>query len=258
MIRNKQLKFYHLREFINEWYWNDAMSSTKIAEMCNCDPVTIRNSLRKNSIRIRSRAGENHVKIDGILNEILNGELLGDGCLDLGKEAKGAIYRHTNKYIDYLKWLFTKLAILGLKGNGKIYINSHGQSYQANTYRYRELTDLREKWYPHGVKAIPEDTSLTPITVLHWFLGDGSLIKRRDRNLYRLYLATDGFTYDDVYKLNSEIRDMGINSYAQHIANGQYRLSIYEQKAIKMFFNYTGPCPKEIKNIYGYKFLNTI
>lgn len=251
-----QSKLFHFGEFLNEWYWNEGMNTREIAEMCGCSSTAVRHHFYNCKIPLKSRAGENHVVINGVLKEILEGELLGDGNLELGKEAKGSMYRHSNKHADYLKWLFSRLAQHGLNGNGNIYKgHSKWVAYQAQTYRYRELTDLKKKWYPNGIKIVPDNIELTPLVVLHWYLGDGCLTKRKDRNLYCLYLSTNCFMYEDVCGLNDNIHELGINSYVQHMVKDQYCINIYEQKSIQMFLDYTGGCPKKIEPIYGYKFL---
>jgi hypothetical protein len=58
---------------------------------------------------------------------------------------------------------------------------------------------LRKKWYRkvNGkiLKVIPRDLKLTPTTLLFWYLGDGSLVRRKnDKNRVPfIVLATNNF-----------------------------------------------------------------
>lgn len=69
------------------------------------------------------------------------------------------------------------------------------------SYRFRSVNNitffhLRQRWYPKGIKVIPTDVKMTPISVLIWYLGDGSLIEAS--RSYYIKLCTNGFDKDNV------------------------------------------------------------
>lgn len=62
-----------------------------------------------------------------------------------------------------------------------IYIRGMRNEFMANQ---------RVRWYPNGIKTIPDDIVLTPIALAHWCCGDGY----RGGNGYHLTFCTDGFS----------------------------------------------------------------
>lgn len=78
----------------------------------------------------------------------------------------------------------------------------------------------RDRWYPNGVKRVPADLQLKPITLAAWYMDDGS---GRSSNV--VHLCTDGFPEHDVELLVTKLADLGVQ--AQLIKNGDYpRISI--------------------------------
>lgn len=198
----------------------------------------------------------NHVNLSKDLLEFLNGELLGDGNLSKiqNKElVTSARYNHGSKYREYLRWLNDKLVGFGVKQSGKI-VERYGfapkskrayWSYRYASKSYVELANLYLKWYPNGKKIVPKDIKLTPVTVRQWYIGDGHFGKG---NSYHLEIATCGFTSSDVEFLVNKLK--GINIDCHRTNDNRIFIGI---SSINVFFDYIGNCPREIKDIYGYK-----
>jgi len=76
--------------------------------------------------------------------------------------------------------------------------------FYINARPYRELLHLRDKWYKEKkgktIKVVPRDLELTSTTLLFWYLGDGSLIRRRndETRVPHIAFATNGFSKKDV------------------------------------------------------------
>lgn len=61
----------------------------------------------------------------------------------------------------------------------------------------------RDRYYPDGVKAVPRDLKLTPISTLLWYLGDGNLAY--SRNSPQVTLGGCSFSITDLGRLGSEV-----------------------------------------------------
>lgn len=261
--RPKQVKLYQIKEFIEAQYVR-GVGMTEVAEICNCSVSTIKTHLRACNITCKPRGGEwRSIGISDELVQILNGLLLGDGSIELCRKTS-ARYRHTDKHEAYIKWLFTHLKNRGLDWGGGIYRNDTkwGVGYGASTFLYRNLLDWCTKWYPKGKKIVPADILITPLTLLHWFIGDGWYSRGyKKRKWGGIGLATDGFTHDEVDFLAGQLQlqniQANVNYHKNRYNDRGFRIIIYRPSSIRRFFEYMAPCPEEIEDLYGYKFPNT-
>jgi len=106
---------------------------------------------------------------------------------------------------------------------------SHGCYFSNHTYEWkgepkfasRNLhysgqhpvwTMMRTLWYPNGIKIIPKDIKITPLTLAYLMMGDGSCTKMNSRTKkYRISISTECFTLDDINSLKSDIEKLGIS-----------------------------------------------
>jgi len=117
--------------------------------------------------------------------------------------------------------------------------NTIYNSYNFRTQANIAFSKIYEKWYNNGVKIIPKDLILTPLTCLIWYIGDGCLsnLKRSQE----IILATNCFSKDEqeqillpqLQKFEAKLR---------HYSGEQYRIIIPRRK-IQNFLNYIGECP---------------
>lgn len=199
------------------------------------------------------RKNNRSIKITSLGYEILNGLLLGDGCLRNQSKGRVAYYTHADKHYQYVSWL--RVLLIGLRFNlndkiNRVVSKSHGGvGYHIWTKSYLELEELRKIWY-RPTKIIPFDfIDLTPITCFHWWIGDGE-IKRLHGKVQRAHLCTDGFPRDQVRKLRGILADktgMDVRNY-----ESRNRLTIL-RKDLETWLSYIGKCPNEIGNSYKYK-----
>lgn len=244
-------------------------SAPIIAQDIGCDTATIYYWLEKFNLPIRNISeaaslNRPYVFLSKQLLEILNGLLLGDGHIDHQNRWTSS-YFHGSKYKDYLEWLSDLLKVFGIGQVGKIYKREkdtpfptrvcHTVSYFYRSQHYVELKELQSKWYRPATekeretdrkffKIIPPDLKLTPLTCLHWYIGDGHLDKKHNC----AYLCTQGFLENEIDFLISSLWKLGFKTTRHK------NKSIYiPVKSVPDFLNYIGPCPKRIKNAYGYK-----
>lgn len=135
--------------------------------------------------------------------EVLNGLMLGDGSLRIGRgKVNPSLYvGRSIKDEEYLLWNhecfkdFCPALPKRYKGstfskdNSYIYLNSRCAPAFRPTY---------DKWYPDDTKIVPPDLILTPLTIAVWLCDDGTVYSDQNR-VYRLYthFYTCGFSKDD-------------------------------------------------------------
>lgn len=87
---------------------------------------------------------------------------------------------------------------------------------------YVELRELRQRWYPNGVKCVPEDVRLTAASVADWVSGDGT-----GNSAGGLILCTDGFTEQDVRHLICRLREtFGVRARTVFSGGGRPKIGI--------------------------------
>ncbi len=138
--------------------------------------------------------------------EIVNGLLLGDGCLNIDKKRKKISPRLANTRqlidFDYLQWQYEKLKDF-YSTPPKTYVildnrtENIYQSCYANSRTGQIFLDYYYNWYPNQIKIVPKDIKLTPMSLLVWFLDDGCVVKSSEHGL-TIKFATDGFAKEDV------------------------------------------------------------
>jgi len=120
------------------------------------------------------------------------------------------------------------------------------RAYRLCTKSYQELKDLRERWYPNGVKKVPDDIKLTPSTLFNWFVGDGSYIPGSQGSL-KLSVTCKNMR-EGLPTLKEKLKKLGIgctiNSTGIRIRNSHQ----------DNFFDYILSDGVEIPPCYEYKF----
>lgn len=196
----------------------------------------------------------NHVTLSKNAKEFLYGELLGDGHLG-NNSPLSSFYSHSSKHLEYLVWLSGIFGGFGIEKVGKIHKNLRAGGFMYASRSYPELKTLRRKWYRLAtekekskgrkfIKILPKNLSLTPLICRQWYIGDGSLNKK-DKFIT---LNTQCFTSGEVDRLTMLLIDLDFK-VTKHADRSIY-VSTY---SVRGFLEFLGACPKEIENIYGYK-----
>ena len=171
-----------------------------VAEMVGTNYITLREYFERNKIQTRTMSEYIGLRSRGerLSNEeleIINGCLLGDGCLYKRKYSASLSYSCKYESIclslkEHLPNLYTvnprKYSYIDARTN-KLY-----STYRIDSVSNFHFMELRNKWYPNEKKIVPRDLILTPKMCYWWYLGDGS---SGDSSLM---LCTNGFTIDDV------------------------------------------------------------
>lgn len=179
-----------------------------------------------------------------MFNEILDGLLLGDGCLI--KRNVNARYTHSCKHRDYLEWLQQCFIDNGIFVTPKIYQKNEGRGiyYQMNSRINPFLTEQHQRWYLNKKKTVPQDIELTPLVALHWYIGDGGLDSAKGY-LRQINLAAHSFSYDERQILADKLNELDFKT-----SNRKNGLICISKSSIKNFLNWIGEPPVES---YAYK-----
>jgi len=253
---------YKNKEWLYNKYCNEQLSPKQIGELVGVGAQNIIYRLNKYCIPKRTQLEViilSHKKADVNLTEkykeFIIGNILGDGGVYISSSNKSgatAAYAHSNKHLEILNYLTSKMKHIGFEQCGRIrkYIHRINKAtyYCYWTRNYKEFLWFRNYMYKDGKKIISRDLEFAPEVCLQWYLGDGSLSFSGHTPYVRI--CTEGFPIDDVIYAVDKFTKMGLDAVRQPSCN---TIRFVKGKSID-FLKYTGGCPEEIKDIYGYKF----
>ncbi len=75
------------------------------------------------------------------------------------------------------------------------------------TISHPVFSDLRRHWYKNGVKIVPTDIRLRPLSCAVWYCDDGCLVGGTS-----ITMATNGFTFSDCDVLVAELFRLGVSA----------------------------------------------
>lgn len=246
------------KDWLQQKYVEEKLSTVQItplvgAKTCN----SVRQALIRHGIPVRS-VSEGltcNRKDDGfILNhDVLIGCLLGDGGLSkwnpVSEKSNPCFYKK-NKYYDHVQYVGQQL--MGdlwqtryipeyrlLNGKNLLY-------HRIDTLSHKELLPIYRDWYPQGnnfKKIVPIGFKLTPISILHWFMDDGSTSFRQDRDSIVMTLCSESFSQDENEYLCDLLNEFDLDARVKPANSGTgYRIGIKSSK-LNDFFDLIGPCP---------------
>ena len=149
--------------------------------------------------------------------DVLIGSLLGDGHLHkLNNERSNSHFGKSQTTLkkEYLDWhnnIFKEYSSgvypcwskskISCKNNKIIHLKVKRRlsSYAYRTFNHEIITELRNKWYPDGIKIIPSDLSLNSQRIAVWYFDDGS----NDTKSRRATICTNSFSLNEVEFLSS-------------------------------------------------------
>lgn len=170
--------------------------------------------------------------------EIILGSLLGDGSLIISKRYKKARleFRHSISQKEYFLWKVKELK--EISGKKCFQIQPADGWSKKEKLHYHSLTDpfLTELYYQTHCKGklyIREKwlNLLTPISLMVWWLDDGSLVKNSRQGVF----CTEGFSHRDLLILSRYLK----NTWRIRTQIGRrgkyYQLRIYSTEELKKF-----------------------
>lgn len=158
--------------------------------------------------------------------EAFDGAMLSDSQLIRSHNSGNAYFNLSQSGYEHMDWLIAvegALAALGIKpceGYPKILSSvSKGVKYdycRLDTKVSELLTVQYYRWYPEssrtrGDKIVPKDLKLTPLSLAHWFMGDGSAfistktVRGYVEDSVGLAFASAGFDEESITILEQEL-----------------------------------------------------
>jgi len=150
------------------------------------------------------------------LVEWVDGFLLGDGCINFKKKsfmgARFVMGSTEPQWTEYAIKELTPYCPSKPKPIGEICERRPNKSWESRTLTHPDIVAQAKRWYPKGVKIIPPDVRITPVSLLLWYLGDGSLHNNFSINNTVVRFATCAFTPKDIEDvLLPKLKELGID-----------------------------------------------
>lgn len=215
---------------------------------------TITHLAAKNGVPIRAsgRPSLSHTFTQSA-TDLIVGLMLGDGCINYCTEpTHNSSLRVSTKTAnrDWLEWI--KASLYPLRSS--IVATASDAAFQLYTQTSTEFTALRKHWYPMGRKIVPADVELAPLSLMAWYLGDGTRHRSGAITLY-----TNAFTWDDCFHLSSKMpvnvtvraHKPGMNAWSKTPSVAVPLIYVPAEQA-KELFCIIGPCPVPS---FHYKFI---
>lgn len=183
--------------------------------------------------------------------EHIDGFLLGDGGVgvDGRMKSKKARYRCSVEHEEFCNYLISFFGGSAKKYNHKKM--KQGYVWHGASKYTEEAYEQYLRWYPEvdgrRWKQVPNDVVISPISVMMWYLGDGSLVHPKDDSSVMLRLSTDGFHHSGVELLVEKLNHIGILCHR----NNDNRIMV-NARGIPAFFNFIGR--ESPVACYNYKF----
>lgn len=212
-------------------------SASSIARRLRCSVWVVLARLRNVGINIRSSAEQGarflgdraHPANPDIVQQVVDGLLLGDGHLD----RKGCLRLEQSVvragWLEHVHELLQRhgcqTTLIDIPAKEKVYEGRviHGGAAQLlYSVCYTEFKAQRQRWYPEDAKRIPQDVTLTPLSLAYWICGDGTHAKRGSLTLF-----TNSFTSNDVQFLSSCLRrDFAVTPMVRKNGRGEFVLDL--------------------------------
>ncbi len=207
------------------------------------------------------RSSKNYHELlhDNEFCQVVNGEILGDGCIveQLLRNKSYYTFSYSTSDKQYAYYLHTYLS-KKTGSQSKLYepkkprthyidgrIVRSSQSYSIKI-SHRVFEHFYKQWYVPK-KIIPRTLVLTPLVCKHWYIGDGSLLSKKSSPV--ITISTHSFSIAGVDGLISRLSCLGIEAHRNKYKKEQYVIRIIGRNVVK-FLNFIGSCPV---NSYQYK-----
>lgn len=208
---------------------------------------------------MKAKLDQNISHLNGMILEIFDGYMLSEGHLERvsNRTARFNINQKHKEFCEYIATFFAEY-FEGKKVEPKYRRHNDDRTKQGYTETWRTRTlghpDLLyqyNRWYPEGIKIVPSNVLITPLSVLVWYLGDGNLDKS-GRGRPRASFATMSFSKENIQtnlmpKLNTIIAN---NDWRLH-SNCNLKMTKDGTEKLFKYIGHTSPV-----RCYDYKFLS--
>jgi transcriptional regulator len=158
--------------------------------------------------------------------EIIEGSLLGDGCIWTNFITPNCKFQKMQSQADnegkdkfqYMNWHVKTMGdfACNIKPSEVIVDGKCYKRYTFTTHMHSMWNNIEKRWYRTNlleqrikrIKIVPKDLVLTPLSVCVWHMDDGSSYAK-DANIT---LETQGFTEEETLFLIEKLKDLNIHS----------------------------------------------
>ncbi|RDZ63865.1 endonuclease I [Haloferax sp. Atlit-12N] len=199
-------------------------SLQSLADQYDTSPVAIRFHLEKAGADPISLPKTTDHGLSPSQVSVIQGELLGDGCLHSRYDGS-CFFQLSTTTEEHARRLITKLPdgfFPKSQPNSITRLNQFTDedytSWVVSSRPQPLLQRMYEEWYEvrdekNNRKIVPKDYHLDKTALLHWYWGDGNC-SIRDSGAPRVSFATHGFPESCVEHLQSEVDRLGYDNYA--------------------------------------------
>jgi hypothetical protein len=185
---------------------------------------------------------------EGLMSWV-DGFMLGDG--HISQQAYHAFARMSAKHIGWAKFAMSGFSMFDLS---EPHFNTiwhktlckEYTSWSIHTRSYPFFTEQRDRWYPDGIKRIPQDVRADEKSLLLWYLGDGNL----DDNTVSI-AAYDFTENENAFLAERFYESLGIR-FTLHMSKGHKSKLYLPAEYLDKFFDAIGRV--DPTGCYGYKF----
>ena len=179
------------KEKLYELYCIQQLSQEQVAKYFDCSIETVRRNLKEYQFPIHSFGYKNEKHVVNLSNkqqDILEGSLLGDGCLIKSKYGKNAQFAYTSKSKQHVEFVCNPfLEYSYSEGIKEVNVYDKRTKKIYTRYTFRSITDKgftleHDRWYINGVKHLPNDLKLNSSKCLIWYIGDGGICNSSKNN----------------------------------------------------------------------------
>lgn len=183
--------------------------------------------IRVDSLSINDKILTTYKKYNNKQKEFIDGTILGDACYRAPNKS-GELGRLVVKQsLKQKEWFDIKYNILKQFGGYNMHEDASTQSICGRSCKSSgsigfavssnpSWTIERNRWYINGIKEVPNDINLTPLSIATWYMDDGSIGATHER----LVLCTDSFNDTSIAILRRELVKYNINSNIWNIKRG--------------------------------------
>ncbi|MHA1468937.1 MAG: hypothetical protein ACTSSP_00095, partial [Candidatus Asgardarchaeia archaeon] len=261
------------KEWLEQKYVEEKCSTRNITKLCGAKtPNSARQSLLRHNINVRniSEGLTCNREEDGFIFNIpvIEGSLLGDAGLGVyNRKSNISNPRFYKKNIgkDHIEYVYKQIFNKNrMKIKKEISFPSKKWGFKKEFYTaysirslsHKELKPLYRKWYPEWnnyKKVIPEDIDISPVSLLNWFMDDGTSYQRRKNSSTKqvvIILCSECFTKDNqqmiVEKIDKEYGKICKVFPYSYKYKGEYykrhRIRVYQSQS-SLFYDIIGSCP---------------
>lgn len=197
------------------------------------------------------------INITGRLKEIFDGLMLGDGGLSAparGKKTAVMTFSQTESKKEFVEDIYKKLNKEGVitnhtTGNKEKDHIFKGKMIHTNknvrilTRSYVDFRNEMFRWgYINGIgkTKIPDDVSITPLTLAIFYMGDGNLTRYKNKkNSYRIHFSTQCFNKQSLTQFKEKIEQRYGWKLKTGLHTSKWVINIYNFQNILDFLKIT-------------------